>query len=95
MNNAYLDEAVYKPVINKASQLADWFTFCGTSFRMVLPDAVDDDVDEAPFEIYTLDPRYSFAVSYTHLRTQPHPHYKKSEGNSRRNVGRLDGRWKD
>lgn len=34
---------------------------------MVLPDAVDDDVDEAPFEIYTLDPRYSFVVYHNGL----------------------------
>lgn len=51
----------------KDKELADWFTICGTSFRMVLPDAVDDDVDEAPFEIYTLDPRYSFVVYHNGL----------------------------
>lgn len=50
----------------KDKELADWFTICGTSYRMILPDAVDDE-DEAPFEIYTLDPRYSFVVYHSGL----------------------------
>lgn len=50
----------------KDKELADWFTICGTSFRMVLPDPIDDE-DEAPFEIYTLDPRYSFVVYHSGL----------------------------
>lgn len=50
----------------KDKELADWFTICGTSFRMVLPDNTEDE-DEAPFEIYTLDPRYSFVVYHSGL----------------------------
>ena len=50
----------------KDKQLADWFSICGTSYRMVLPDSTDD-MDEAPFEIYTLDPRYSFIVYHSGL----------------------------
>lgn len=50
----------------KDKELADWFTICGTSYRMVLPDSTDD-ADEAPFEIYTLDPRYSFVVYHNGL----------------------------
>lgn len=50
----------------KDKELADWFTICGTSYRMILPDAVDDE-NEAPFEIYTLDPRYSFVVYHSGL----------------------------
>lgn len=50
----------------KDKELADWFTICGTSYRMILPDAIDDE-DEAPFEIYTLDPRYSFVVYHSGL----------------------------
>jgi len=50
----------------KDKELADWFTICGTSYRMVLPDSTDD-ADEAPFEIYTLDPRYSFVVYHSGL----------------------------
>jgi SPP1 family phage portal protein len=50
----------------KDKELADWFTICGTSYRMVLPDPIDDE-DEAPFEIYTLDPRYAFVVYHSGL----------------------------
>lgn len=50
----------------KDKELADWFTICGTSYRMILPDVIDDE-DEAPFEIYTLDPRYSFVVYHSGL----------------------------
>lgn len=50
----------------KDKELADWFTICGTSYRMALPDATED-IDEAPFEIYTLDPRYSFVVYHNGL----------------------------
>ena len=47
----------------KDKELADWFHICGTAYRMVLPDSVfEKESDEAPFEIYTLDPRYAFVV---------------------------------
>lgn len=50
----------------KDKNLAEWFTICGTAYRMVLPDPTDD-VDESPFEIYTLDPRYCFMVYHSGL----------------------------
>jgi SPP1 family phage portal protein len=40
-------------------ELAEWFYICGTSYRMILPDIV---IDESPFELDTLDPRYAFVV---------------------------------
>lgn len=47
----------------KDKELDDWAHICGTSYRMALPDAETDlDSDEAPFEIYTLDPRRTFVV---------------------------------
>lgn len=52
---------------SKDKELADWFTICGTSYRMVLPDSLNDDPDESPFEIYTLDPRSSFVVYHSGL----------------------------
>lgn len=52
----------------KDKELADWFTICGVANRMVLPDKqCGDDPDESPFEIFTLDPRYSFVVKYSGL----------------------------
>lgn len=53
---------------SKDKELADWWHICGTSYRMVLPDGeADVDEDEAPFEIFTLDPRFSFVVYSTAL----------------------------
>lgn len=54
----------------KDKELAEWFTIAGTSYRMVLPDSTEE-LDEAPFEIYTLDPRDSFVVYYSGLGNKP------------------------
>lgn len=52
----------------KDKELADWIHIAGTGFRMVLPDAqANVEEDEAPFEIYTLDPRFAFVVYSTAL----------------------------
>ena len=53
-------------------ELADWMHICGTAYRMVLPDAMADvEEDEAPFEIFTLDPRYAFVVYSVGLGHKP------------------------
>ena len=49
---------------NKATQdkeIVEWQMICGTAFRLVLPDTPFDE-DDAPFEMYTLDPRDTFVV---------------------------------
>ena len=47
----------------KDKELAEWQHIAGTAYRFVLPDSeAGVDPDEAPFEIYTLDPRFSFVV---------------------------------
>ena len=52
----------------KDKELADWAHICGTAYRMVLPDGeADVEEDEAPFEIFTLDPRFAFVVRYNGL----------------------------
>ena len=53
----------------KDKTLADWNHICGIGYRMVLPDTMTGyDVDgEAPFELYTMDPRNTFVV----LRNTP------------------------
>lgn len=56
---------------DKAAQdqeLVEWQMICGTAFRLVLPDEPGEE-DEAPFELYTLDPRDTFVVYYVRLRT--------------------------
>ena len=54
----------------KDKELADWFTICGTSYRMILPDPIGEE-DESPFEIYTLDPRETFVVYHNGLGSKP------------------------
>lgn len=56
----------------KDKELADWFYICGTAYRMVLPDTEFDlDEDEAPFEIFTLDPRFTFVIYSSALGNPP------------------------
>lgn len=54
----------------KDFELAEWFTICGTANRMVIPNP-NSDMDESPFEIYTLDPRNSFVVYHSGLGNKP------------------------
>ena len=52
---------VDKPALDQ--EVVEWGMICGTANRMVLDnDAYDAEADEAPFEMYTLDPRDSFVV---------------------------------
>ena len=54
----------------KDKQLVTWSEICGTSYRIALP-VSDREEDEAPFEIYTLDPRSSFVVYHSGLGNKP------------------------
>lgn len=59
LNNYMLSED--KPTLD--TELVDWMHICGVGYRMTLPDPDDvDDIDEAPFEVYTLDPRTTFVI---------------------------------
>ena len=52
---------VDKPALDQ--EVVEWDMICGTANRMVLDnEAYAEDSDEAPFEMYTLDPRDSFVV---------------------------------
>ena len=58
---------------DKASQdqeLVEWQMICGTAFRLVLPDEPCEE-DEAPFELYTLDPRDTFVVYSNEVGNKP------------------------
>ena len=58
---------------NKASQdkrIAEWQAICGTANRLVLPD-IRKGEDDAPFELYTLDPRDSFVVYSNEVSGRP------------------------
>ena len=52
---------VDKPALDQ--EVVEWGMICGTAYRMVLAnDSYNADSDDAPFEMYTLDPRDSFVV---------------------------------
>ena len=52
---------VDKPALDQ--EVVEWGMICGTAYRMVLDNgAYVADSDEAPFEMYTLDPRDTFVV---------------------------------
>ena len=62
----------YMFVVDKAAldrEIVEWQMIAGTAIRMVLDnEAFDKDSDEAPFEMYTLDPRDSFVVYSTDVK---------------------------
>lgn len=58
---------------DKAAQdeeIVEWQMICGTAYRLVLPDAPGEE-DEAPFEMYTLDPRQTFVVYSSEIGNKP------------------------
>ena len=58
---------------NKATQdkrIAEWQAICGTAYRLTLPDSRKGE-DDAPFELYTLDPRDSFVVYSNEVGNKP------------------------
>ena len=59
---------------DKATQdkdLAEWFFICGTGYRMVLPTEDELDSEICPFEIDTLDPRYTAVVYHRGFGKKP------------------------
>lgn len=58
---------------DKAAQdqeIVEWQMICGTAYRLVLPDEKSEE-DEAPFELYTLDPRDTFVVYSNEIGNKP------------------------
>lgn len=58
---------------DKATQdqeIVEWQMICGTAYRLVLPDDKGEE-DEAPFEMYTLDPRDTFVVYSNEIGNKP------------------------
>lgn len=54
----------------KDQEIVEWQMICGTAYRLVLPDKRGEE-DEAPFEIYTLDPRDTFVVYSSEIGNKP------------------------
>ena len=68
---AELNEMMFSE--NKATQdkeVVEWQMICGTAYRLVLPDSRGEE-DDAPFEMYTLDPRDTFIVRSTEVGNKP------------------------
>ena len=55
---------------SRDQEIVEWQMICGTAFRMVLPDEPNEE-DEAPFELYTLDPRETFVVYSSNIGHKP------------------------
>ena len=79
-------------------ELIEWAYICGLGYRMVMPNSkyikteivpklrnkrTDFAEDEAPFDVYTLDPRYSFVVYHSGLGNKPVMGVKYVERNDR------------
>ena len=57
---------------SKDKALVDWQNICGTAYRIVLPDdSFEMESDEAPFEIFTLDPRNAFVIYSSGIGNKP------------------------
>ena len=52
------------------SDLVEWVYMVGVGYRGIFPDKVNE-LDEAPFEIYTLDPRETFIVKNNGMGHKP------------------------
>ena len=68
---AELNEMMFSE--NKAAQdkeIVEWQEIGGLAHRLVLPDKSGDE-DEAPFEMYTLDPRDTFVVYSSEVGNKP------------------------
>ena len=68
---AELNEMMFSE--NKATQdkeVVEWQMICGTAYRLVLPDTRGEE-DDAPFEMFTLDPRDTFVVYSAEVGNKP------------------------
>ena len=82
---AELNEMMFSE--NKATQdkeVVEWQMICGTAYRLVLPDKRGEE-DDAPFEMFTLDPRDTFVVYSSEVGNKPvfAVKYRVDSGNTR------------
>lgn len=55
---------------SKDQEVGEWSLVCGTAYRMVISVKATD-IDDAPFNIYTLDPRDTFVVYSNEVGNKP------------------------
>jgi SPP1 family phage portal protein len=94
---AELNEMMFSE--NKATQdkeVVEWQMISGTAYRLVLPDSRGDE-DDAPFEMFTLDPRDTFVVYSSEVGNKPMFAVKyrvDSENNRICSIYSADWYWK-
>ena len=94
---AQLNEMMFSE--NKASQdreLVEWQMVAGTAYRLVLPDTIESE-DDAPFELFTLDPRDTFVVYSNEVGNKPMlgvKYYTTVNGNNIYSVYSENHFWK-
>ena len=94
---SFLNEMMFSE--NKASkdkEVIEWQMISGTSYRLVLPD--EDFIDDGvPFNIFTLDPRYTFVVYSNEIGNKPMfgaTYYQDESGINHFSVYSKDNFWK-
>lgn len=55
----------------KDVEIAEWFHICGTAYRYIHDTGLDTPESESPFEVYTLDPRFTFVVYSNDVSHKP------------------------
>ena len=94
---AELNEMMFSE--NKATQdkeIVEWQMISGTAYRLILPDKRGEE-DDAPFEMFTLDPRDTFVVYSSEVGNKPMYAVKyrvDSENNRICSVYSADMYWK-
>ena len=94
---AELNEMMFSE--NKATQdkeIVEWQMIGGTAYRLALPDTTEEE-DDAPFELFTLDPRDTFVVYSSEVGNKPMYAVKyrvDSENNRICSVYSADCYWK-
>lgn len=91
---AELNEMMFSE--NKATQdkeVVEWQEISGLAYRLVLPDNTGEE-DEAPFELFTLDPRDTFVVYSSEVGNKPMFAVKyRVDGESRRICSVYSADW--
>ena len=91
---AELNELMYAE--NKATQdkeIVEWQMICGTAYRAVFADKKGEE-DDAPFEMFTLDPRDTFIIRSNEIGNKPVLAVKyRVDGDHRRICSVYSDKW--
>ena len=68
--NLLNDYMVSEDKYSEDTNLINWIHICGVGYRLILADKIGEE-DQAPFEIYTLDPRSTFVIRKNDITKKP------------------------